>query len=264
MRAFLAAGEKRSATVVAGTMPKRRTTYLMSAIEKRSTSDQIIPKMSLRLLSTMSARRILSFVVLVSKEVRSERTFGANVGQVHSHLLDPLDRMLRVFHLLHAVMRCVVVATHRLLGEDLLFVEAADVSEGKGKQGLLNEREGKGSGRREKVSKVDKWMVERWSVGAEEIEEKERVEEPYEKLDQPCAIAEIDSQVGDRVVAVRFETSVEPAEGRTRISRVARCCEKHRHRREGRRTTCRRSGSERPRIPSLFLHRPDHRDSSSL
>jgi hypothetical protein len=53
-------------------------------------------------------------------ERKDRRTLRTNVRQVHSHLLDPLDRMLRVLHLLHTVIRCTVVPTHRLFGKDFL------------------------------------------------------------------------------------------------------------------------------------------------
>jgi chromosome condensin MukBEF ATPase and DNA-binding subunit MukB len=117
MRSFLAVQRAQSEHK---SHEERERTNLMSAMEKRKTRLQIMPRMSLRLPSTMSSVDMSSELQHGLRNRRQQHTFRSDVGQMNAHFFDPLECLLRIFKLLNAMVGFPVESTKGLFCEDLL------------------------------------------------------------------------------------------------------------------------------------------------
>ena len=95
----------------------------MSAIENQSTKLQIMPRISFRFPSTMSAHGAnpqppTPISIRAPSETgrrRRARTLWPDVGEMDAHELDPIERLLDVLKLLHAMRRLAIESTERLV-----------------------------------------------------------------------------------------------------------------------------------------------------
>jgi hypothetical protein len=117
-------------------------TRWMSAIENLKTSDQIIPRMSLRLPSTMSVdmhdERSSAASSSPTLLGAASLTLGSNICQMHAKLLDLIESLFGVLEALDAMIRGRVVAAERRVGEDFLWSVKAQVSSGRRRLGDMS------------------------------------------------------------------------------------------------------------------------------